>query len=154
MRKEIKCFTNFMKESYYTIGQVAKLFKIKTDTIRYYEEIDLVKCKLRGVQNHYRKYSNSEIKILKFIFLSKSLGFSLKEIKELLEISTHKINCPETQKRINKKINKIDYTISTLKLYKQKLLKQLFQCEIHNSLSCPLYQNNFNIDDLIEKHEN
>ncbi|TSI07468.1 MerR family transcriptional regulator [Lysinibacillus sp. BW-2-10] len=65
-----------------TIQEVAKYFNVSTRTLRYYEEIGLLKPS-RSISNQ-RTFSKKEIAKLKLIFRGKKYGFSLEEIKEMV----------------------------------------------------------------------
>lgn len=71
---------------YLTIGQVSKEVGLPAKTIRYYEDIQLLPPAKR-MDNTYRKYSNEDIKKLRFIKQARTLGLFLSEIKELIEES-------------------------------------------------------------------
>ncbi|MGG3891063.1 MerR family transcriptional regulator [Metabacillus fastidiosus] len=76
---------------YYTIGQVSKLCKIPTKTLRYYDEIDLLKPEKVSLETKYRYYSQNDILKIPVIKYYKQLGFQLKDIKNLirsLDVST------------------------------------------------------------------
>lgn len=113
-----------MKEKdIYSIGEVVKELKINKETIRYYERIGLIKATRRD-GNDYRIYSTEDIEKIKFIIISKSLGFSLKEIKILLLNAYADINCSdlkETKNIISRKISEINYKISELEETKNLL---------------------------------
>ena len=64
------------------ISEVAKQFHITTRTIRYYEEIGLLKPE-RSPTNE-RLFPKSELVKLKLIARGKRYGFSLEEIKEMI----------------------------------------------------------------------
>ena len=68
----------------YKIKEFADQLNIKTDTIRYYEKIGLTKSPDRSL-NGYRKYSEPDLHIYQFILRCKKFGFTLKEIKPLLD---------------------------------------------------------------------
>lgn len=67
------------------IGELAKTLDITTRTIRYYEEIGLM-GKTERLGGGTRTYSKEEVLRLKFILKLKTLGISLKEMKELSDI--------------------------------------------------------------------
>ena len=50
-------------KKYYKINEIAKLYNIKTDSLRYYEEVGLI-CPMRSKSN-YRLYTLNDIYILK-----------------------------------------------------------------------------------------
>ncbi len=128
-----------MQHNFYTIGQIANILITTTDTIRYYENIGLIKCNFRDLQNNYRQYSDHELKKLKFIFLAKKLGFSLNEIKDLLLVSDHESNCCEVKEIIEKKINIIEDKLHTLNYYKLQLLDQLSCCKENFNTQCHIF---------------
>ena len=67
-----------------SISQVAKLTGVSIRTLQYYDEIGLLKpSKLTAAG--YRMYDDNALQILQQILFFKELGFSLKEIKEILE---------------------------------------------------------------------
>lgn len=66
----------------YTITQLAKEFNVSTRTIRYYEELNLLKPSRS--ESGRRFYSKGDITKLKLIFRGKRFGFSLDEIKEMV----------------------------------------------------------------------
>ncbi|USG67414.1 MerR family DNA-binding transcriptional regulator [Brevibacillus ruminantium] len=65
-----------------TIREVAEQFEVSTRTIRYYEEIGLLKP--QRAANNQRLYSKAEIAKIKLISRGKRYGFSLDEIKEMV----------------------------------------------------------------------
>lgn len=68
----------------YLIGQVAQKLNISTRTVRYYDEKGLVKPYLVK-ENGYRYYNDEQIMQLQEIIYLKDLGFSLRQIRELLQ---------------------------------------------------------------------
>jgi len=67
----------------YSIGRLAKQTKISIRTLRYYDEIGLLKP-AKVAESGYRYYSNEEIQTLRHIAALKGLGFTLASIKEML----------------------------------------------------------------------
>jgi Predicted transcriptional regulators len=68
-----------------TIGDVARQAHIHIETLRYYERRGLVARPPRSISN-YRLYSEDTVRRLRFIKHAQALGFSLKEIRELLSL--------------------------------------------------------------------
>ncbi len=68
----------------YTIGEISKIVNVSPNTLRYYDEIGLLKPSLIQNNNQYRYYSDMQIKKLVFILELKQYGFTLGEIKELM----------------------------------------------------------------------
>jgi len=67
----------------YSIGELSKNTKISIRTLRYYDEIGLLKP-AKVADSGYRYYSNEEIRVLQHITALKELGFTLASIKEML----------------------------------------------------------------------
>jgi len=68
----------------YTTSELAGEFDVTTRTIRYYEELGLLKPK--RAPNGRRCYSKKDYTRLKLIFRGKQLHFTLEEIKEMIEL--------------------------------------------------------------------
>ncbi len=67
----------------YTINKLAKMSGVSTRTLRYYDEIDLLKPK-RVASSGYRIYGQAQVDALQQILFYRELGFSLEDIKTLL----------------------------------------------------------------------
>ena len=67
---------------YYRIGEISKLYNIGPDSLRYYEELGILKPH-RG-ENNYRMYHIHDLWRLNVIRDLRELGFSMERIKEYL----------------------------------------------------------------------
>lgn len=72
----------------FSIGQLSKRTGVKIPTIRYYEQMGLIDAPERSEGNQ-RRYTADGLSRLSFIRHSRDLGFSIEDIKELLELSQH-----------------------------------------------------------------
>jgi Hg(II)-responsive transcriptional regulator len=120
-------------------GQLAKQTGVNPETIRYYENIGLLP-KAARTENGYRIYSEEDIRRIKFIKRAKELGFTLKEIKELLELRFEDIgSCSDVRELAEEKLKDVEQKIKDLEKIK-KILKQLIdQCPGKGSISqCPI----------------
>lgn len=72
-----------MSEKTYKIGQLAELTGLTQRTIRYYDELGLLKTSSR-TQGGQRIYSDSDLLYIKRIMELKALSFSLEEIKAII----------------------------------------------------------------------
>ncbi len=70
----------------FSIGELSKRTGVKIPTIRYYEHIGLMDAPERSEGNQ-RRYTKQGLKCLSFIRHSRELGFSLDDIKGLLELN-------------------------------------------------------------------
>lgn len=82
----LECLYSYCMNNHHTIGQVAKDVGISTKTIRYYEDIHLIKPAKR-MDNKYREYGEEDITRLRLIKQARALGLPLIEVKQLVEES-------------------------------------------------------------------
>lgn len=71
------------------IGTLARRAGVRIDTVRYYERSGLLAPKLR-LASGYRRYGATELARLRFIRRAQALGFTLREVQELLALSRHR----------------------------------------------------------------
>ena len=69
----------------WTIGHLAKAVGVNIQTVRYYERLKLLSPSVRRPSG-YRVYGENEERRLRFIRNAQSLGFTLHEIEELLNL--------------------------------------------------------------------
>lgn len=122
-----------------TIGKVAKLADVGVETIRFYEREGLIAEPLRRPSG-YRQYSGDAVDRLRFIRRAKELGFSLKEIKELLDLRIDPgTRCGDIRKRAKAKIDDIENKIHSLQRMNRALWKLTAACGGKGSIrDCPI----------------
>lgn len=104
-----------------TIGELAKRCEINLETLRYYERMGLMPPPPRSQAGH-RQYGESSADRLMFIRRAQSLGFSLTEIKELLELRRHNDDlCLDVVHRIDAKLQEVEKKIADLKAIQRAL---------------------------------
>ena len=104
-----------------TIGQVAKLSGVGVETIRFYEREGLLN-KPKRKESGYRLFETEVVGRIKFIKRAKQLGFSLREIRELLSLRVDsRVSATEVKKRVDSKIEQIDRRIYDLKKVRNAL---------------------------------
>lgn len=99
----------------YKIGEFAKLTNIPVKTLRYYDEINLLKPEEIDLFSGYRYYGDKQKEDLEIILALKEAGFSLEEIKKNKDNYSDEIMLlkKETllreQERLDERIKKLDY---------------------------------------------
>lgn len=112
-----------------TIGKLAKSCDVNIDTVRYYERMGLL-MPLDRTASGYRVYDPSSIKNLKFVRRAQSLGLTLEEIKELLELHhTQEADCADVKQRVQDKILQIQQRMDDLQTMKRGLEKLASACK-------------------------
>lgn len=122
----------------YTIGQIASYSGISVDTVRVYERQGLIKIPERRA-NGYRHYSKEYLKRINFIKWVKTLGFTLREIKELLDISrpsTHA--CKDIRDRLESKLDIIEKKRKELLCFERALELVIQTCDTTKGKECPI----------------
>lgn len=122
-----------------TIGQLARIVGVNVQTIRYYERLNLLEPSTRRPSG-YRVYGQEEERRLRFIKKAQGLGFTLKEISELLTLRITSTACrSNVQKRAQGKLVQVESKVHDLQVL-ARTLKQLIQtCEAGQSTDhCPI----------------
>jgi len=111
-----------------TIGQVARSTGVGIETIRFYERKGLIEDPPRK-ESGYRQYPENTIVRLQFIRRAKELGFSLKEIEELISLRLGpKSTCGDVKRRAELKIAEIEEKVRDLKKMKVALVGLTREC--------------------------
>ncbi len=123
----------------YSIGQIAKQSGVSVETIRYYEKEGLLE-KPERKDSGYRQYNGDAIERLFFIQQAKELGFSLKEICELLSIkSDENTVCNDVKHLAEDKLSDIQSKIKMLRRMEKSLKKLVEACPGKAPISdCPI----------------
>lgn len=96
------------------IGQVTALSGVSIRTIRYYESLGLIQS-LERTEGGFRQFSSDVLTRLSFIKRAQSLGLSLQEIGEILQVyDGGKPACDDIQHKLKDKILEIDRQIEQL----------------------------------------
>lgn len=119
------------------IGALAKRAGVGIDTVRYYERSGLLAPKTR-LQSGYRRYSGAELARLRFIRRAQALGFSLKEIRELLALSKGR-DVARVKHAAQAKLADVEQRIAALQRVREGLASLIAACPGHGEPSdCPI----------------
>ena len=111
-----------------SIGQVARRAGVGVETVRFYEREGLLEEPPRRASG-YRQYSEQVVTRLHFIKRAQRLGFSLKEIAELLQLRVDaQTSCEEVKQRTEAKIAEVERKMVELQRMRQALLQVASQC--------------------------
>ncbi len=129
------------------IGAASERSNLPAKTIRYYEEIALIKP--ARLDNGYREYSDNDLHRLRFLQRARSLGFTIEECRTLLSLYEDKHRASADVKSIaQSKIEEIDRKIAELRSLRATLASLADDCHGDNRPDCPI------IDDLAGRRDN
>lgn len=128
-------------QAFYTIGQLAKKAQVNVQTIRFYERRGILKP-IRREESGYRKYDGDSLKRLHFIRQAKELGFSLKEIQDLLGLRIRSVEtCNRVRNKATEKLDEIQRKIFQLKNLEKTMKRLIADCENRQvSDCCPILE--------------
>jgi DNA-binding transcriptional MerR regulator len=123
----------------FSIGQLSKRTGVKIPTIRYYEQMGLIDAPERSEGNQ-RRYTKDGLSRLSFIRHSRDLGFSVENIRGLLELSQHPEKpCDDAHSIAVLHLNDVQDRIAKLKRLEQEL-KRISACDAGNVAHCSVIE--------------
>lgn len=122
-----------------TIGEVAKAAEVGTETVRFYEREGLIPAPARR-KSGYRQYPPDTVRRLRFIRRAKDLGFTLKEIGELLDLRVDpQRSCADVRSLAKTKMADIEAKMLDLAQIQAALTALLRTCRGKGpTSSCPI----------------
>jgi len=124
-----------MKEM--TIGVLARSAGVNIETIRYYQRRGLIgtpRKPLGGV----RRYDADTLAHLRFIKRAQQLGFSLREIGDLLELGAGA--CAETRLLAEARLADIETRLRDLQAMRRTLARLIQSCRAGREAACPIVE--------------
>ena len=121
------------------IGELAKTTGIGIDAIRFYERHGLLPEPKRR-ESGYRTYAFDDVHLLQFIARAKQLGFSLQEIRELLELSNARdTDVASVKAATEKKLQDVERRLAEMTRIRDGLRTLIERCPGHGSPEdCPI----------------
>lgn len=104
-----------------TRGEVAEKAGVNTETLRYYDREELIPKPPRS-DGGFRLYDESYVDRLRFIKRAKDLGFTLAEIKDLLDLRVgEEATCRDVKSQAKEKLDEVETKIQDLKRIREAL---------------------------------
>lgn len=124
------------------IGIAAAQSGVPAKTIRYYESIGLIPAVTRTAGG-YRAYGEPDVQILRFIQRARGLGFSVKDVANLLALWKDKSRASAEVKALAlRHIGRIDRKLTELESIRRTLIDLAERCHGDDRPECPI------LDDL------
>jgi len=129
------------------IGELASRAAMTVDAIRFYEKRGLLPKAQRST-GHFRVYSPRDLERVRFIRQMQALGFSLREIRELVDLRGRKTEAYETGRQLlQEKLTATRARARRLKQLERELLADLKKCNEelrsrrrHKPCPCPVLE--------------
>lgn len=122
-----------------TIGQLAQRVRLAPETLRHYERLGLIEPSRRSESN-YRLYDTQALPRLRFIRRAQTLGFSLPEIRQLLELHRQEDgDMGQVRGIAEQRLRQIDERMADLQRLRAGLQQLIESCPGHGALAqCPI----------------
>ncbi len=120
------------------IGSVSEKTGVPAKTIRYYEEIGLIPAPIRA-ENGYRHYQDKDVETLRFVQRARGLGFSVKDVGNLLTLWQDKNRVSSDVKNLAiEHIREIEDKIEELNSIRETLISLTNTCHGDDRPDCPI----------------
>ena len=121
-----------------TIGKAAALSGLPTKTIRYYEAAGVIASATRNGAS-YRTYTQADVQTLRFIAHARSLGFSLKEVKQLVSLYQNRKRASKDVRRLAlAHLAELDQRIADLVAMRSTIADLARRCRGDDRPECPI----------------
>ena len=132
------------RAGFYNIGEAAKRSGVSAKMMRHYESLGLLK-RAQRTDSGYRLYDEPDVHTLRFIRRARDLGFSIKEIQQLLSLWQNRRRASGDVRRIAQAhITALDAKIHELQGMRRTLEQLVHNCHGDARPDCPI------LDDLAE----
>lgn len=120
------------------IGELAKTVDVNVETIRYYQRIGLLALPEKPYGG-MRSYDDEDLQRLRFIRRAQQLGFSLEDIRELLELSSS--DCKRVEKLAAEKLSVVKARLTELRRIESILTTTVERCASRKGKQpCPIIE--------------
>jgi MerR family mercuric resistance operon transcriptional regulator len=120
------------------IGELARSVDVNVETIRYYQRIGLLELPEKPYGG-IRSYNDRDFQRLRFVRRAQQLGFSLEDIRELLQLTS--TDCDRVEKLATEKLNLIKARLRQLRKIESVLTKTVQQCaRREGNQPCPIIE--------------
>jgi MerR family copper efflux transcriptional regulator len=119
------------------IGKLAARAGVSIDTVRYYERSGLLAPQAR-LPSGYRRYGDVQLSRLRFIRRAQELGFSLRDIRELLGLSRQR-DVARVKRAAERKLAEVEERLLALQRVRDGLATLVATCPGHGrAADCPI----------------
>lgn len=132
------------------IGKLSERTGVNIETVRYYERIGLLPSPARSEGGH-RLYGSGHLMRLNFVRRARDLGFTLEEIRALLELAEKRDRpCAEAHEVAVIHLGDVRAKIADLRAMERVLKEMIARCSSDSTPECPLIEALFDLDRAIK----
>lgn len=129
----------------YAIGEISRETGVNIETIRYYERIGIMP-KPDRTRGGNRQFNHDQLKRLSFIKRCRELGFSIEEIRTLLQmVDRADFTCGEVHTMTIDHLNTVKKKVSDLRRLEKALRSMADECSKGDVPDCPIIDTLFSI---------
>ena len=127
------------EQGYYNIGQASAASGVSAKMIRHYESIGVIPAADRTFSN-YRIYTRNDVHTLQFVRRARDLGFSMKQIQELLGLWHEHRPSKEVKRLALEHVRELDAKIREMEAMKRTLETLAAHCHGDHRPDCPILE--------------
>lgn len=102
------------------IGELAREFGLNPRTLRYYESVGLLRP--RRTPSGYRAYVGTDRERLRFVLRAKRAGFTLREMREVVELKDRgQVPCEHVRRQVERKLQEVEARLQALQALQDEL---------------------------------
>ena len=130
-----------MKKGVLSIGEVAREAGVNVQTLRYYERRGLLRAPERSEGDH-RQYPPDTVRLIRFIKRAQDLGFTLKEVEELIALrQTRGRDRANVRRLATAKLADVDEKVARLRAIRKAVAALVETCACTGqALECPIIE--------------
>ena len=122
------------------IGDLARMTGTKAETIRWYERVGMLPAPARTSGN-YRSYGTAHLERLSFVRRARDLGFSLDQVRELLQLADQgDQSCDAVDRVAREHLGEVERKIADLEALRRELQDLIGQCRHGTVAECRIVQ--------------
>lgn len=122
------------------IGEVSDLSEVNSKSIRRYEELGIIPKAGRSLSG-YRQYTMNDVHVLKFVKRARELGFSMKDIKQLVSLWRNKNRSSSQVKSIAQKhVDELEKKLQEIQQMLGTLQNLVHHCHGDHRPDCPILE--------------
>lgn len=135
----VRTVRSYPKDMTLTIGDVAKEAGVGVETVRFYERKGLIDRPVRP-RSGFRRYDEQTPRRIRFIRHGQELGFSLREIRELLDLRIDpEVSCADVKAKAIAKVAEVEEKLASLGRMRDTLLAITRSCAGEGpTTECPI----------------